>query len=76
MTEKETIKDILEKSDKAEWIEDVVESLEKAYRAVVMIEEKKDDGSITYYYLDGFKQQYEIDGFIRQIHSEIMNDED
>jgi len=74
----DSIEQILANSDKAELLEDFSKALETASRIVIMAEEPSElenDGTRhTFYYLFGFRQLYEVDGFIRQMHDEIMED--
>jgi len=75
----DSIEQILANSDKAELLEDFSKALETAGRIVIMAEEPSEleaggTESHTFYYLFGFRQLYEVDGFIRQMHDEIMED--
>ena len=76
----DSVEQILANSDKAELLEDFSEAMETACRVVIMVEEpiKTDNGGTggrTFYYLFGFRQLYEVDGFVRQMHDEIMEDD-
>lgn len=76
----DSIEQILANSDKAELLDDFTKALETANHIVLMVEEptEMDDGGVgghTFYYLFGFRQLYEVDGFIRRVHNEIMEDD-
>ena len=76
----DSIEQILISSDKAELLEAITTTMETANRVIVMVEELADmedggKGIHTSYHLFGFRQLYEVDGFIHWMHNEIMEDE-